>query len=155
MVSGTFVLFSSKRIVLPEAAESSAMGVMGMYKKVAGLSQGGWPVYERVGSTVQYMFFWPVFQRWLIGPDYRTGASTLQSGGGFAFGAEQVVSIRSSSAATAPRNALGVTCPDEASDWVIFDGQIGWISTYPITVREGASEPPSIHASYIRQGLGC
>ena len=131
------------------------MGLMGTYTKVAGLSQGGWPVYERVGSTVQYLFFWPVFQRWLIGPDYRTGASTLQSGGGFAFGAEQVFSIRSSSPARAPRNALGVTCPDEASDWVIFDGQDGWISTYPITVREGAPEPPSVHAGYIPQGLGC
>ena len=142
-VSGTFVLFASSRIVLPNAAASAAMGAMGTYTKVGSLTQSGWPVYKRVGSIVQYLFFWPTFQRWLIGPDYETGLSSVQSGGGFAFGAERVLYAGSSSAAdpVASENASSAVCPDEANDWVLFDGEGGWISTYPITVREGAPEP--------------
>jgi hypothetical protein len=125
------------------------MGAMGTYTKVGSLTQSGWPVYKRVGSTVQYLFFWPTFQRWLIGPDYETGLSSVQSGGGFAFGAERVLYAGSSSAAdpVASENASSAVCPDEANDWVLFDGEGGWISTYPITVREGASEPPPAHAT--------
>ena len=125
MVSGTFALYASSRIVIPEGATSAAMDVMGMYTKVPRLTQGGFPVYQRVGPSVQHLFFWPAFQRWLVGPDYNTGLSSVQSHGGFAFGVEQVV--------VAPD---GPSCPDEASDWVIY-GQGGWVSTFPITVREG------------------
>jgi hypothetical protein len=144
-VSGAFVLFASSRIVLPNAAASAAMGVMGTYTKLAMLTQSGWPVYQHVGSTsnVHYLFFWPAFQRWLIGPDYTTGLSSVQSGGGFTFGEEQVRYAGSSSnaAPVASGSASSAVCPDEASDWVLFDGEGGWISTYPITVREGAPGP--------------
>ena len=189
MVSGTFALYASSRIVIPEGATSAAIDVMGTYTKVPRLAQGGFPVYQRVGPSVQYLFFWPAFQRWLIGPDYKTGLSSVQSRGGFAFGVDQVAGDQvagdppctmdqrwellsavddtsklmkvmfaypqcSRCIIACEQRGLGSdcgvclaapddlvddlsSCPDEASDWVIFDGQGGWVSTFPITVREG------------------
>ena len=180
MVSGTFALYASSRIVIPEGATSAAIDVMGTYTKVPRLAQGGFPVYQRMGPSVQYLFFWPAFQRWLIGPDYKTGLSSVQSRGGFASGVDrvavdvdqvagpctldQMMELESAAGDTSklmidyPQcsrclqgcgkgiDCVGVctaapdglfSCPDEASDWVIFDGQGGWVSTFPITVREG------------------
>ena len=129
---------------MPEAAASAAMGAMGTYTKVVGLTQGSWPVYQRVGSSVLYLFFWPAFQRWLIGPDYTTGSSIIQSAGGFTFGAEEVFSSNASATASGMLSAtsLVASCPDEASSWllpwVISDGGGGWVSAFPIAVEEGA-----------------
>jgi hypothetical protein len=156
-VSGTFVLFASSRIVMPEAAVSAAMDAMGTYRKVAGLMQGDWPVYQRVDSTVLYLFFWPAFQRWLIGPDYTTGSSIIQSAGGFTFGAEEVFSAPNAATASNVLSAtsLVASCPDEASSWllpwVISDGGGGWVSAFPIAVEEGAPRP-SLWASCSRAG---
>ena len=157
MVSGTFALYASSRIVIPEGATSAAIDVMGTYTKVPRLAQGGFPVYQRMGPSVQYLFFWPAFQRWLIGPDYTTGSSIIQSAGGFTFGAEEVFSAPNAATAS---NVLSATsrvasCPDEASSWllpwVISDGGGGWVSAFPIAVEEGAPRP-SLWASCSRAG---
>ena len=188
------MLFSTSRIAIPEGATSAAMDVMGTYTKVPRLMQGGSPVYQRAGSSVQYLFFWPAFRRWLIGPDYKTGFSSVQSRGGFAFGVEEVartfpvapctmdqltelndrfpdfltlpsVNGESENGTSTSPDGQPVTCevcvekcrsptcvldcagmgtasyapfcPDEASDWSLFDGIDGWVSTFPITVRAG------------------
>ncbi len=77
---------------------------MGTYMKVDGLMHGNRPVYQLVGSTVQYLFCWPgpgatTTNNWLIGPSY-----TIGSGG-----------VRSSDGASA-------LCPDRATGWLVLSG---------------------------------
>jgi hypothetical protein len=58
---------------------------MGTYMKVDGLMQGNRPVYQRVGSTVQYLFCWPgpgatiILNNWLIGPSYTSASGGVRS----------------------------------------------------------------------------
>ena len=78
---------------------------MGTYMKVDGLMQGNRPVYQLVGSTVQYLFCWPgpgsvnILNNWLIGASY-TSASN---------------GVRSSDGASA-------LCPDRATGWLVSSG---------------------------------
>ncbi len=96
---------------------------MGTYMKRAGVMQGARPVYQRVGSTVAYLFYWPSTSRWLIGSNYTStsGAASVRSTG----------------------NA-GAACPDQATDWQAYTGG-AWVSTYPITVAPatGQTLPPT------------
>jgi hypothetical protein len=87
---------------------------MGVYTKLASVTQGGRPVYQRVNSTAAYLFFWSNTSRWLIGSSYRSGLAG-------------VASIGSARAA----------CPDQATGWQAYNGS-AWVSTYPITVVQAA-----------------
>jgi hypothetical protein len=82
----------------------------GNYTKLANVTQAGRPVYQRVGSTAAYLFYWPSMSRWLIGSNYSSGPASFQSTG-----------------------SAGAACPDEATGWQAYtDG--AWVSTYQITV---------------------
>ncbi len=93
-----------------EAVQTSSMGT---YTRVAGLMQGGRPVYQLVGTIVKYLFFWPGTSTgvWWIGSSYTTNAGTLKSAGSL------------------------VLCPDLASGWQASI-TTGWSAAgaYPITV---------------------
>ncbi len=98
-----------------EAVQPTAMGV---YTKMANLTQGDRPVYQRVGSVLRHLYYSPVTTRWLIGADY------------------------SSQEAYARSSAGGWRCPDQAPGWEATDGG-AWLSTYVITVAWAATAPPA------------
>ena len=87
---------------------------MGTYTKMANLVQGERPVYQRVGSTVAYMFYWPSSRDWNIGSNYTSGSSGVRSTG-----------------------SAGAACPDQANGWQVLAGG-AWVSTSPITVVQTA-----------------
>ena len=79
--------------------------------KVPNLTQAGRPVYQRVGSTVAYLFYWPSMSRWLIGSNYSSGPASFQSTG-----------------------SAGAACPDQVTGWQAYtDGayQITVVPTSP------------------------
>jgi hypothetical protein len=87
---------------------------MGTYLKVAGLVQGGsWPVYQRVGSAVAYLYYWPSTNNWLVGFNYTTDIVGLHSAG------------------------TAAACPDQPTGWVVWNGG-AWDSRYPVKVVQGA-----------------
>ena len=87
---------------------------MGLYTKAANLMQGERPVYQRVGSTMMYLFYWSNTSRWLIGPNYTSSSAGVRSTG-----------------------SAGAACPDQATGWQVYDGTV-WVSTSPITVVQTA-----------------
>ncbi len=99
-------------------AEAVLPASMGMYAKMANLTQGDRPVYQLVGSILPYLYYSPVNMRWLIGYDY------------------------SSTVAAARSSAGGWRCPDQAPGWEANDG-VAWVSTYVITVAWAATAPPT------------
>ncbi len=101
-----------------EAVQPAAMGV---YTKMANVTQGERPVYQRVGSIL-YLYHSPVTTspRWLIGENYFS----------------TVAAARSAAAAG------GWRCPDQAPGWEVYDG-IAWVGTYVITVAWAATAPPT------------
>ena len=121
---------------------------MGVYTKVANLMQGERPVYQRVGSTVMYLFYWLNTTEWRVGGNYTLSPSGVKSTG----------------------NA-GAACPDQAMGWLAAAGGV-WVSTYPITVVQATvgnapdarmrSGPPtgtlalrcSFHRPHARAGSG-
>ncbi len=101
-------------------AEAVLAPRMGTYTKAANVTQGERPVYQRVGSTVAYLFYWPSTRDWSIGSNYTSGSASVRSTG-------------SASAA----------CPDQATGWQVSTGGV-WVSTYLITVVPTAvGTPPS------------
>jgi hypothetical protein len=86
--------------------------LMGTYLKVAGLAQGSRPVYQRVGSTVAYLYYWQSSSYWFIGFNYMTNMVGLQS-------------------------ASTAACPDQPTGWQAYTGSV-WVSTYPVKVVQGA-----------------
>jgi hypothetical protein len=94
---------------------------LGNYTKLANVTQAGRPVYQRVGSTVAYLFYWPSMSRWLIGSSYSSGSASLQSTG-----------------------SAGAACPDQVTGWQAYTGGT-WVSTYPITVvpTSATTAPPT------------
>jgi hypothetical protein len=90
---------------------------MGAYTKLPNVTQEGRPVYQRVGSTVMYLFYWSSY--WGISSNYTSSLSLTRSTG----------------------NA-GAACPDQATGWQAYTGS-GWVSTYPITVVQ---TPPTTAA---------
>jgi hypothetical protein len=86
--------------------------LMGTYLKVAGLVQGFRPVYQRVGSTVVYLYYWQSLSSWCIGADYTTNIVGLQSAGTAA-------------------------CPDQPTGWQVWNGG-AWVSGYSVKVVQGA-----------------
>jgi hypothetical protein len=100
--------------VTVSGAEAVRPAFMGTYLKVAGLVQGGSrPVYQRVGSTVAYLYYWPRANDWNIGADYTTDIVWLHSAG------------------------TAAACPDQATGWQAYTGSV-WVSTYPVKVVQGA-----------------
>jgi hypothetical protein len=98
--------------VTVSGAEAVQLARMGTYLKVAGLVQGGSrPVYQRVGSTVVYLYYWPGLSSWYIGSNYTSGS----------------VGVKSIS---------GAVCPYQATGWQAYTGGV-WVR-YPIKVVEGA-----------------
>jgi hypothetical protein len=83
---------------------------LGNYTKLANVTQAGRPVYQRVGSTIAYLFYWPSTGRWLVGSSYSSGSASVQSTG-----------------------SAGAACPDQATGWQVYAGSV-WVSTHPITV---------------------
>jgi hypothetical protein len=83
---------------------------MGAYMEVPNVTQAGRPMYQRVGSTIAYLFYWPSTSQWLIGNNYSSGSASVQS-----------------------TDSAGAACPDQATGWQVYAGS-GWVSTYPITV---------------------
>ena len=95
----------------PEAvANAVQVSRFGAYTKLANLTQAGRPVYQLVGSTVMYLFYWPSSSNWLIGSNYISGVSGVRSTDG-----------------------AGAACPDQATSWQAYTGG-AWVSTYPIIV---------------------
>ena len=84
--------------------------MMGAYMKVPNVTQVGRPVYQRVGSSIAYLFDWPSTSRWLIGSNYSSGSASVQS-----------------------TDSVGAACPDQVTGWQAYTGD-AWASTYPITV---------------------
>ena len=100
--------------VTVSGAEALQSARMGTYLKVAGLVHGGSrPVYQRVGSIVAYLYFWPSTNEWRIGDYYRTDKVGLQSAG------------------------TSAACPDQATGWQVWDGR-AFVSGYPVKVVQGA-----------------
>jgi hypothetical protein len=91
---------------------------MGTYTKAANLTQGERPVYQRVGSTVAYLFYWPSTRSWNIGSNYTSGSFRVTSTGG-----------------------ADAACPDRATGWQAYNGS-AWVSTDPITVVPTAVGTP-------------
>ena len=115
--------FESITVSSPEAVAAGVQAArMGTYTKVANATQGERPVYQRVGSTVAYLFYWPSTAEWRIGSNYTSGTSGVKSTGG-----------------------AGAACPDQATGWEVVAGG-RWVSTYPITVvlAAGQTRPPSL-----------
>ena len=96
----------------------------GTYTKLANVTQGGRPVYQRVGSTVAYLFYWPSTRNWLIGSSYSSGTAGVKSTG-----------------------SAGAACPYQATGWQAYTGT-AWVGTYPITVAPAAGQtrPPTTAA---------
>ncbi len=94
-------------------AEALQSAFMGTYLKAAGLAQGSRPVYQRVGETVAYLYYWPSSNDWYIGDDYTTN----------------IVGLHSADTAAA--------CPDQATGWQVWNGN-AFVSTYPVKVVQGA-----------------
>ena len=95
----------------PEAvAKAVQASKLGTYMKLANVTQAGRPVYQLVGSTVAYLFYWPSMSRWLIGSSYSSGSASVQSTG-----------------------SAGAVCPDQVTGWQAYTGSMR-VSTYPITV---------------------
>ncbi len=103
--------FESVTVSGAEAVQATRMGV---YTKLASVTQGGRPVYQRVGSTVAYIFYWPSTTQWCIGGNYTSGASSVRSTG-----------------------IAGAACPDRATGWQVWTGG-EWESAYPIAVVQTA-----------------
>ncbi len=93
----------------------------GNYTKLANVTQAGRPVYQLVGSTVAYLYYWPSTSQWLIG--YRPSMGRWLIGSSYSSGSASVQSTGSA----------GAACPEQATGWQAYtDG--AWVSTYPITV---------------------
>ena len=106
----------------PEAvAKAVQASKFGNYTKVPNVTQAGRPVYQLVGPTVAYLFYWPSTGRWLIGSSYSSGAASVQS-----------------------TDSAGAACPDQATGWQAYTGG-AWASTYPITVvpTSATTAPPT------------
>jgi hypothetical protein len=91
----------------------------GTYTKLANVTQGGRPVYQRVGSTVAYLFYWPSTRNWLIGSSYSSGPASFQSTG-----------------------SAGAACPDQATGWHAYSGGAS-VGNYAITVAPAAGQTRS------------
>ncbi len=100
--------------VTVSGAEAVQASRMGTYTKVASVTQGERPVYQRVGSTVAYLFYWSNTSRWLIGSNYASSSAGVRSTG-----------------------SAGAACPDQANGWQVFAGG-AWVSTSLITVVQTA-----------------
>ncbi len=90
-------------------AEAVQRERMGTYTKVADLMQGERPLYQRVGSTVEYLFYWPSGRRWVMGNNYTSNLFGLLSAN------------------------TAAACPDQATGWQAYNSG-AWVSTYPINV---------------------
>ena len=88
-----------------------------MYTRLANLTAGNRPVYQRVGSE-DYLFYSGAPPRWIIGSNY-----TVVAGG-----------IRSAATAAA--------CADQATGWQVLSGGV-FVSTVPITVVSVGTPPPT------------
>ncbi len=107
----------------PEAAANAVQASkFGTYTIMPNAVQAGRPVYQLVGSTVMYLFYWPSTAEWRIGSNYASSSSGVKSSG----------------------NA-GTACPDQATGWQAYTGGV-WVSTYPITVAPpaGQTRPPTL-----------
>ena len=91
-------------------AEAVQADRMGMYLKVANVTHGERPVFQRVGSAVMYLFYWPLMDDWRIGGNYMASSSGVKS-----------------------TDSTEAACPDQATGWQAFAGG-KWVGTYPITV---------------------
>ena len=100
-----------------EAVQSSRMGT---FTKVGALTQGDRPVYQRVGTAVTYLYYWPTTSEWRISSNYATSSSGVKSTGG-----------------------TGAACPDQATGWQAYANG-AWVSTYTIIVvpATGQTLPP-------------
>ncbi len=106
--------------VAVSGAESSLQAFkFGNYTKLANVMQGDRPVYQRVGSTVAYLFYWPSTGQWLIGSSYSSGSAGVKSTG----------------------NA-GAACPDQATGWHAYTGSMR-VGAYAITVAPAAGQTRS------------
>jgi hypothetical protein len=91
----------------------------GNYTKLANVMQGGRPVYQLVGTTVAYLFYWPSMGQWNIGSSYISGSSSVRSTG-----------------------SAGAACPDQATGWEVATSS-RWVSAYAITVAPAAGQTRS------------
>jgi hypothetical protein len=116
--------FESVNVSGAEAAPITAASRMGAYTKLANVTQGDRPVYQRVGSTVAYLFYWPNTSEWRIFSNYASRSAGFKSTGN-----------------------TGAACPDEATGWQTFTSG-AWVSTYPISVTPAAGQtrPPTTAA---------
>jgi hypothetical protein len=89
---------------------------MGTYLRMAGPAQGSRPVYQLVGPTVEYLYYWPGGSAWRIGGEYTSSAA--QPG------------LHSGSTAL---------CPELAAGWQVWSGS-AWVSGLAVKVRQGAFE---------------
>ncbi len=86
----------------------------GTYTKLANVTHAGRPVYQLVGSTVAYLFYWPSSSDWNIGSSSISGSSSVRS-----------------------TDSAGAACPDQATGWEVATSS-GWVSAYAITVAPAA-----------------
>jgi hypothetical protein len=114
MIAG--VCFESVTVRGAEAVQAVRMG---LYAKLAGLVQGGRPVYERVTSGGgSYLYYWPAEGQWIIGSNYSSSAHSVRSSG----------------------FNMGAACPEQATGWQVLSGT-AFVSIYPITISPETAAP--------------
>ena len=92
---------------------------MGLYAKLAGLTQGGRPVYERMSSGgASYLYYWPAQGQWIIGSNYSSSLHAVRSSG----------------------FNMGAACPDQATGWQVMSGT-AFVSIYRITILPETAAP--------------
>ena len=84
---------------------------MDTYTKMPSVTHAGRPVYQRVGSTVTYLFY-----------SARTGDWRIDS-----------VYLLSDSSSVRSTGSAGAACPDQATGWQSYTGG-AWVGNHPITV---------------------
>ena len=128
------MVFESVTVSSPQAVAAGVQATrFGTYTKLANVTKAGRPVYQRVGPTVAYLYYWPSTSQWLIG--YRPSMGRWLIGSSYSSGSASVQST----------DSAGAACPDQATGWQAYTGG-AWVSTYPITVvpTSATTAPPAI-----------
>jgi hypothetical protein len=112
--------------------ETTQWKPMGVYNKVADVTQGERPVYRQEKEGKHYdLFYWPGTRSWIIGSDYTKNQALL-----YAYD-------------------TAVPCPDMATGWKVYDGA-AFVDTVIKIVNGGAPCPlplPALSCAALSRSL--
>ena len=83
-------------------ADAVQSEVNGTYTKVANLTHGSRPVYQRANSTTMYLFYRPRSSDWRIGSNFTSGTPVVAS------------------------ESEAALCPDQSTGWLAWSGD-AWV----------------------------